>query len=76
MLREDIRVMFAEFQCFSSLPHSFGSYFVTLIPKVKNHISSCDFRHISLVSSMYKLVDKVLAKRLGLVMDKLISPSQ
>lgn len=43
---------------------------------IKNPSSLRDFCFISFVGSLYKLVDKVLAKRLGSVMDKLISLNQ
>lgn len=61
---------------FTSLPHNFTSFFVTVIPKVKNPCSLGDFRHISLVGSLYKLIVKVLANRPGSVMENMISPSQ
>jgi hypothetical protein len=51
---------------------SFSSYFITLIPKVDSPIRIGDFRPISLVCSLHKLVDKVLARRLAKVMDELI----
>ena len=35
-----------------------------------------DFRPISLVGGMYKIVAKVLANRLRMVLNKLVSPSQ
>ena len=76
ILRLYIGVVFEQFHYFSSLPRSFASYFITLISKVKcpSHLS--EFRLISLVGSFYKPVDKVLAIRLRMVMDKLISPNQ
>lgn len=69
-------MMFDEFHYFASLPRKFTSYFVTLIPKVKNLISLGEFIHISLVRPLYKLVAKVLANMLSVMMDKLISPNQ
>lgn len=65
-----MRIMFDEFNCFASLPRNFASFFMTLIPKVKNPYTLGDFWPISLLGSLYKLVSKVLAKRLWLVMDK------
>ena len=35
-----------------------------------------DFRPISLVGGMYKIIAKVLANRLRIVLNKLVSPSQ
>lgn len=67
--------MFMAFHHFASLPHSFASYFITFIPKVKSLSLLGDSLPISLVGSLYKFVDKVIDNRLGVVMDKLISPS-
>ena len=47
-----------------------------MIPKKTNAINIKDFRPISLVGSLYKLLAKVLAHRLQGVLDKLISDSQ
>ena len=45
-------------------------------PKKNNAIDVKDFRPISLVGSVYKLLSKVLANRLRVVLDSLISESQ
>ena len=50
--------------------------FLSLIPKKNNALNIKDFRLISLVGSMYKLLSKVLANRLRLVLDKLILETQ
>jgi hypothetical protein len=47
-----------------------------LFPKVASPFGIGDLQPISLVLSLYKLVTKVLAGRLVLVMVKLISPNQ
>jgi hypothetical protein len=52
------------------------SYFVTLIPKVNSPFSLGDFRPISLLGILYKLIAKVLASRLAKVMNTLIAPTQ
>ncbi|XP_026436394.1 uncharacterized protein LOC113334324, partial [Papaver somniferum] len=53
-----------------------NSTFITLIPK-KDHIETIkDCRPICLLTSVYKIIAKVLSTRLKLVMDKLISPVQ
>ena len=51
---------------------SMNASFLTLIPKC-NAINIKDFRPISLVASVYKLLSKVLATRLRVVLDNLIS---
>lgn len=75
LLRVYVRVMFEEFHRFSYLTHNFASSFVTLITKVKSHCFMGYFRPISIVGYIYKLIAKVLANRLGSVMEKLISPN-
>ncbi|MCH80895.1 LINE-1 reverse transcriptase like, partial [Trifolium medium] len=65
LLKGEIRIMFDQFHGNSCLPKSFLSYFVTLIPKVSSPCSLSDFRPISLLGCLYKLIAKVLAKRLA-----------
>ncbi|GAU35310.1 hypothetical protein TSUD_389350 [Trifolium subterraneum] len=76
LLKDDVRVLFDKFFVKADLPRSFSSYFITLIPKVHSSFNIRDFNPISLVGSLYKIIAKVLAKRLTKVMDKLISPNQ
>ncbi|MCI01289.1 cysteine-rich receptor-like protein kinase, partial [Trifolium medium] len=72
----EVVTMFNQFYATSTLSRSFSSYFITLIPKIDVPIGIGDFRPISLVGSLYKVVAKVPAGRLSTVMDKLISPNQ
>jgi hypothetical protein len=76
LLKGEIRVMFDQFHGNASLPNGLLSYFVTLIPKVNSPLSLSDFRPISLLGCLYKLIAKVLAKRLASVMDSIIAPNQ
>ena len=55
---------------------SLNASFLSLIPKKNNALNIKDFRPINLVSSVYKLLSKVLANRLRRVLDKLISELQ
>jgi hypothetical protein len=50
--------------------------FLILIPKVVNPQRFSDFRHISLVGCMYKVLAKMLANRLKLVINKIIYETQ
>jgi hypothetical protein len=68
--------MFDQFHGIRSLPKSFLSYFVALIPKVNSPFGLGDFRPISLLGCLYKLIAKVLATRLGHVMNSLIAQNQ
>nr|GEY81344.1 putative reverse transcriptase domain-containing protein [Tanacetum cinerariifolium] len=59
-----------------SLPNGCNSSFVALIPKITDAKFVNDFRPISLIGSVYKVVTKVLANRLALVISDLISDTQ
>ena len=55
---------------------SLNATFLTLIPKKAEAVEVKDFRPISLVGGMYKIIAKVLANRLRVVLNKLVSSSQ
>ncbi|GKF23669.1 hypothetical protein Tco_0075991, partial [Tanacetum coccineum] len=55
-----------------SFPPGCNSSFITLIPKSQEAKMDKDFRPISLIGSMYKIITKVLANRLTLVISELI----
>nr|GEV68229.1 RNA-directed DNA polymerase, eukaryota [Tanacetum cinerariifolium] len=50
--------------------------FIALIPKVTNAKFVTDFRPISMIGSVYKVVTKILANRLSLVISDLVSDTQ
>ena len=55
---------------------SLNASFLSLIPKKTNAVNIKDFRPISLVGNVYKLLSKVLANRLRVVLDSLILEPQ
>jgi hypothetical protein len=55
---------------------SINSSLITLVPKVNNPRNAGDFRPISLLNSALKLITKILANRLQLVILKLIHRNQ
>lgn len=50
--------------------------FLALIPKIANPESSNHFRPISLCSTIYKIISKIMANRLKIVLGKIIHPLQ
>ncbi|KAE8711371.1 Ethanolamine-phosphate cytidylyltransferase [Hibiscus syriacus] len=56
--------------------HGVNHAFISLIPKKGNLECIEDYRPISLVGSLYKIISKVLARRLFSVIQDIVSPSQ
>ncbi|KAL2232550.1 UNVERIFIED_CONTAM: hypothetical protein Sindi_1435000 [Sesamum indicum] len=53
-----------------------NSTVISLIPKVHTPLSVSNFRPISYCNVLYKVITKILVKRIRLVLEKLISPTQ
>ena len=68
--------LFLEFYRHCKNDKSLNDIFIALIPKKRNSVSIKNFHPISLVKSVYKLLAKVLANRLKMVLENLISKSQ
>ena len=54
----DVMAVFENFHRYSVFERSLNASFLTLIPKKNNAIDVKDFRPISLVGSVYKLLSK------------------
>ena len=65
-----------EFHRNGKLAKGINSTFIALIPKVNSLHRFNDFRPISLVGSMYKILAKILANRLKVVIGSVISGAQ
>jgi hypothetical protein len=76
LLKGEIRVMFDQFYGNARLPKSLLSYFITLIPKVASPSKLGEYRPISLLGCIYKIIAKVLAARLAKVMDSVVATTQ
>jgi hypothetical protein len=55
---------------------SHNATFIALIPKKSGVVDIMDFRPISLVGGVYKIIAKVIANRLKIVMEKISSKLQ
>ena len=68
--------IFREFHSKGSFEKSLNATFISLIPKKVGVVDFKDFRLISLVGVVYKIISKVLVNRLKHVLEKIISKSQ
>ena len=59
-----------------SMPAGWNEIVVVLIPKVKNPVRIKDIHPISLCIVVYKLIYKILGKRLKILLPEVVSPSQ
>jgi len=75
-MKEDVMRFLVEFHRNGRLAKGINSTFIALIPKVDNPQCLHDFRPISLVGSLYKILAKVLANRLRGVIGSVISDTQ
>ena len=76
VVKVEIMGFFREFHEMSRFVKSLNATFLVLVPKKGDAEDLKDFRLISLVSSLYKLLAKVLANKIKKVMGKVISESQ
>lgn len=75
-IKEDVCQMVQEFFNTSVFPASVNHTIITLIPKNERCESLADYRPIGLCYVLYKVVAKILAKRIRPLFDGLISSNQ
>ena len=68
--------LFGNFHSQAVFEKSLNATFLALVPKKVNAISMRDFRPISLVGGIYKILSKVLANRLKWVISGIIFETQ
>lgn len=68
--------MVENFENNCTLPKGSNVAWVALIPKLENPDGFKDFRPISMVGCSYKIISKLLARRLQTVMHTLVGPHQ
>ncbi|GKV10561.1 hypothetical protein SLEP1_g21905 [Rubroshorea leprosula] len=76
VLKEDIMGFIQEFHENGKLVRGLNESFIVLIPKKENPLELEDFRPISLIGAMYKILTKILANRLSRVMQEIIGEQQ
>lgn len=72
----DIIKFVRHFFIYGSFLKSNNTIWVTLIQKVTNPLTIDDFRPISVVSHLYKIISKILSNKLKHVMPDIISEKQ
>ncbi|KAJ0575381.1 putative RNA-directed DNA polymerase [Helianthus annuus] len=75
-IKPAILAMLTDFHATGEISFGCNPSFVALIPKVSDPQNFGDYRPISLISSMYKILSKILSNRLKRVMDGVISQTQ
>nr|CCA66178.1 hypothetical protein [Beta vulgaris subsp. vulgaris] len=76
IIKHDIYEMVHKFWESSRLPQGSNVAYIALIPKMSNPKNFKDYRPISMVGCLYKIIAKVMAKRLQKIMSSLIGPLQ
>ena len=75
-VKEEVMELFKEFFEQKKFVRSLNATFLVMIPKKGNIEDIKDYRPISVLGGLYKILAKVLANRLRRVIDKVVSPSQ
>lgn len=75
VLKSELMRFISEFHTHDKLARGLNLSFVALIPK-EDAVSLQEFRPIPLIGSVYKIIAKVLSKRLSRVLDSIISEQQ
>jgi hypothetical protein len=76
LMNHKLFTMVLEFFRRGHLPKGINTSYIALIPKVAGSSSFNDYRPISLLNEIYKIIVKILTTRLKEVMQSVVSPSQ
>lgn len=76
VIKEDVCKFFEEFHANGKLVRILNASFISLIPKIPYPQEVADFRPISFIGNVYKLVSKVLGTRLQKILPRVITENQ
>ena len=76
VIKDNIMGVFLNFHARGKFEKSLNAIFISLIPKKSRASDIKDYRPISLVGGVYKIIAKVLANRMRKIMAKIISKPQ
>ncbi|KAL6178468.1 hypothetical protein ACLB2K_049986 [Fragaria x ananassa] len=72
----DVTLVIQFFFQHGSLPASFNSSMIILIPKVDHAVTIKEYRPISLSNFVFKIIPKIMSLRLAFIASRIISPQQ
>nr|KAJ0184913.1 hypothetical protein LSAT_V11C900471370 [Lactuca sativa] len=72
----DIDLAIKDFESTGVIDRGCNSSFIILVPKTSDPISLCEYRPISLIGCIYKIIAKVLAERLKRYIPQVVSHTQ
>lgn len=75
-MKREILMMMNELHSKERFVKGMNPSFIVLVPKKEGRQSIDDFRPISLIGCLYKIISKTLARRLSKVLESLISETQ
>ncbi|GKC29214.1 RNA-directed DNA polymerase, eukaryota, reverse transcriptase zinc-binding domain protein [Tanacetum coccineum] len=76
IIKEDVLKAVSWFSEKAKISKACNASFVTLVPNVVDPLGLGDFRPISIIGSIYKIIEKILAKRVKRVIGKIIGEVQ
>lgn len=76
VIKKEVVTIFNDFHRTDSFVHSINSTFLVIIPKVVGAKNIKDFISISLIGSIYKLISKVLTRKMSKVLGEVIGENQ
>ncbi|GJW16081.1 RNA-directed DNA polymerase, eukaryota, reverse transcriptase zinc-binding domain protein [Tanacetum coccineum] len=76
MMKNDIFAAISEFSNNGDIPIGCNASFITLIPKIESPLVVNDFRPISLIGILYKIIAKIISCRIALIIDDIVDPVQ
>ena len=76
VINEDLMRVFAEFHRSGIINQNTNASFIVLLPKKNMSKKISDYKPISLITSLYKIIAKVLAERLRRVLHETIHSTQ
>ncbi|GJY87219.1 RNA-directed DNA polymerase, eukaryota, partial [Tanacetum coccineum] len=76
VIKEDVFALVRSFQNRMVIPRRCNPSFIVLIPKINDPRFTSEFYPISLIGCQYKIIGKLLANRLAMVIDSIVSPEQ